>query len=111
MLNLNTNNDYPMAFTHHHNDQQFYHNLYSNVSATSPKDKNELIYKNQKVDFLNNNNNNNSGILLNESYKDGENSKRFSVNHLLKQPISSPSSSDKYNGWFILNKNKFNSKI
>lgn len=98
MLNLNTNNDYTMAFTHHHvtpNDQQFYHNLYTNVTATTPtaKDKNDLIHKNQKVDFLNHNPT--TTVIASEAFttiKDGENSKRFSVNNLLKAP------SEKYNG-------------
>jgi len=98
MLNLNTGNEYSVPFPHHHhvtsNDQQFYHNLYANVNvpaAVNGKDKNELIYKNQKVDFMNNNNNNEPFTTL----KDGENSKRFSVNNLLKPPISP---SEKYNG-------------
>lgn len=106
MLNLNANNDYSMAFSHHHitapNDQQFYHNLYSNVTTTTPstaamiKDKNEIIYKNPKVDFINTNGSANSDftpILI----KDGENSKRFSVNNLLKPPTTSPSC-EKFNG-------------
>ena len=106
MLNLNTGNDYSVPFPHHHhvtsNDQQFYHNLYTNVNVATTvngKDKNELIYKNQKVDFMNNNNNNNSSNNNNNepftTLKDGENSKRFSVNNLLKPPISP---SEKYNG-------------
>ncbi|CAG9804667.1 unnamed protein product [Chironomus riparius] len=104
MLNLNTGNDYSVPFPHHHhvtsNDQQFYHNLYTNVNvatAVNGKDKNELIYKNQKIDFMNNNNNNSSNNNNNEPFttlKDGENSKRFSVNNLLKPPISP---SEKYN--------------
>lgn len=106
MLNLNANNDYSMAFSHHHitapNDQQFYHNLYSNVSTTTSstaamiKDKNEIIYKNPKGDFININGSANSDftpILI----KDGENSKRFSVNNLLKPPTTSPSC-EKFNG-------------
>lgn len=111
MLNLNANNDYSMAFSHHHitapNDQQFYHNLYSNVSTTTPsttamiKDKNELLYKNPKIDFINNNNNS----IANSEFtpiliKDGENSKRFSVNNLLKPPTTSPSC-EKYNGNYL----------
>ncbi|KAG5680609.1 hypothetical protein PVAND_010103 [Polypedilum vanderplanki] len=99
MLNLNTNNDYAMAFSHHHmpNDQQFYPNLYSNVNTTTTtniKDKNDLMFKNQKVDFLNNNNSTTEPFTV---IKDGENSKRFSVNHLLKPPISSPSAAEKFN--------------
>jgi hypothetical protein len=99
MLNFNTNNDYAMAFSHHHhvpNDQQFYQNLYTNVSATATanvKDKHDLMFKNQKVDLLNNN-----STIASEPFKDGENSKRFSVNHLLKPPASSPSEADKFNG-------------
>lgn len=106
MLNLNTNNDYSMAFTHHHitttNEQQFYHNLYSNVSTTTPtssslnnviKEKNDGNFKNPKVDFINNLNSEFSPALI----KDGENSKRFSVNNLLKPPTTSPSC-EKYNG-------------
>lgn len=91
MLNLNTNNDYSMAFSHHlaSNDQQFYHNLYTNATtAPSIKDKNDSLYKNQKFDFINNNSAStvNSEIFTNIS-KDCENSKRFSVNNLLKVPI------------------------
>lgn len=98
------NNDYTMTFPHHHitpvsneQQQQFYHNLYTNVTTTTPssmiKDKHELSYKNPKIDFINNNNSEYSPILI----KDGENSKRFSVNNLLKTPTTSPSC-EKYNG-------------
>lgn len=100
MLNLNTNNDYSMAFSHHlaSNDQQFYHNLYSNAPTTPAiKDKNDFLYKNQKFDFINNNS---TTIISNEVYstssKDCENSKRFSVNNLLKPPTES--SAEKING-------------
>lgn len=76
-----------MPFPHHltSTDQQFYHNLYTNVAAPSIKDKNEFLYKNQKFDFINNNS---THIVGNEAFatspKDCENSKRFSVNNLLK---------------------------
>lgn len=95
MLNLNTNNDYSMAFSHHHitspNEQQFYHNLYANATSTI-KDKNDGIYKSQKIDYGNNN-----SEFTSIGIKDGENSKRFSVNNLLKPPTSSPPT-EKYNG-------------
>jgi hypothetical protein len=88
MLNLNASNDYSMNFSHHlttASDQQFY-NLYSNVPppppVTSFKEKNEFLYKSQKFDFINNNA---SEVFVN-SPKDCENSKRFSVNNLLKSP-------------------------
>lgn len=88
MLNLNTNNDYSMAFSHHltTGDQQFYHNLYTNPPATSIKEKNEFLYKNQKFDFINNNAAGSVGSEMFTSTKDCENSKRFSVNNLLKPP-------------------------
>lgn len=94
MLNLNTGNDYSMAFSHHlsSNDQQFYHNLYANATSSTPaaKDKNEFLYKNQKFDFINNNTSStvNTEMFSNLS-KDCENSKRFSVNNLLKAPLES----------------------
>lgn len=84
MLNLNSANDYSMTFPHHlaAADQQFY-NFYSNVpSAAAIKDKSEFSYKNQKLDFINNNSIENFA----NSPKDSENSKRFSVNNLLKSP-------------------------
>lgn len=87
MLNLNTNSDYSMSFSHHLTspDQQFYHahNLYSNVPTSSIKDKNEFLYKSQKFDFINNNA---TGGEVFPVTKDSENSKRFSVNNLLKSP-------------------------
>lgn len=93
MLNLNTNNDYSMAFSHHlaSNDQQFYHNLYTNAaSAPTIKDKNEFLYKNQKFDFINNNSTSTVNTeMFSNSSKDCENSKRFSVNNLLKAPLES----------------------
>lgn len=102
MLNLNTNSDYSMAFSHHlsSTDQQFYHNLYTSVPASSIKDKNDFMYKNQKFDFINNNSTAASGneIFANSS-KDCENSKRFSVNNLLKPPSDS-TSVEKTNGEF-----------
>ena len=88
MLNLNTNNDYSMSFPHHlpSSDQQFYHNLYTNVSAPPNKDKNDFSYKNQKFDFINNN----SAVTSEIFNKDSENSKRFSVNNLLKSSSLEP---------------------
>lgn len=87
MLNLNTNNDYGMAFSHHivspPNDQPFY-NFYANVSSSSIKDKNEFPYKNQTCNET-------------STAKDCENSKRFSVNNLLKTS-SEPPSAEKLNG-------------
>lgn len=74
-----------MSFPHHvsSTDHQFYHNLYSNPSVSTEKEKNEFIYKNQKFDFASSNS---TGSLVgSENYsKDSENSKRFSVNNLLK---------------------------
>lgn len=99
MLNLNTNNDYSMAaFSLSPTDQQFYHNLYTNVQNPSSKDKSEFLYKSQKFDFMNNNsvNTNGSEIFIGSSTKDCENSKRFSVNNLLKSP--SESSAEKLAG-------------
>ena len=102
MLNLNTNNDYSMTFSHHltSTDQQFYHNLYANAPAPSIKDKNDFVYKNQKFDFINNNS---TPAIGNETFgnssKDCENSKRFSVNNLLKPPSDS-SLIEKTNGEF-----------
>lgn len=97
MLNLNTSNDYSMAFPHHltSTDQQFYHNLYTNVPAPSSKDKNDFLYKNQKFDFINNNSAIGSEVFASPP-KDCENSKRFSVNNLLKTP--SESAIEKLNG-------------
>lgn len=101
MLNLNTNNDYSMAFSHHlsPSDQQFYHNLYSSVPPSSIKDKNDFHYKNQKFDFINNNA---VPPIVTDAFasmsKDCENSKRFSVNNLLKSPASDSSSVEKING-------------
>ena len=92
MLNLNTGNDYSMAFSHHlssGDQQQFYHNLYANVpQAPSIKDKHDFSYKSQKFDFINNNTTPSivSETFANSSCKDSENSKRFSVNNLLKPP-------------------------
>jgi hypothetical protein len=91
MLNLNTSNDYSMAFSHHlssSGDQQFYHNLYPSVpQAPSIKDKNDFPYKNQKFDYINNNATPTSASeIFANSVKDSENSKRFSVNNLLKPP-------------------------
>ncbi len=83
MLNLNTNNDYSMTFHHISstpNEQQFYHNLYSNTASSVAKDKSDGIFKSQKIDY------GNSSEFT--SIKDGENSKRFSVNNLLKPPTS-----------------------
>jgi hypothetical protein len=84
-----------MAFSHHHitspNEQQFYHNLYANATS-SIKDKNDGIYKSQKIDYGNNN-----SEFTSITMKDGENSKRFSVNNLLKPPTSSPPT-EKFNG-------------
>lgn len=100
MPNLNPNNDYSMAFSHHlsPSDQQFYHNLYTSVPPSSIKDKNEFLYKNQKFDFINNNA---APSIGNEVFaspsKDCENSKRFSVNNLLKSPSDSMSG-EKING-------------
>lgn len=69
---LNTN-DYPMPFAHHHltSDQQFYHNLYTTSSSTVAK----------KFDLINNNNP--SEIFIKDVT---ENTRRFSVNNLLKTP-------------------------
>lgn len=91
MLNLNTNNDYSMAFSHlTTSDQQFYHNLYTSVPSSSIKDKNDFLYKNQKFDFINNNSTPPIGNdMFTSSSKDCENSKRFSVNNLLKPPSDS----------------------
>lgn len=100
MLNLNTNNDYSMAFSHHlsSSDQQFYHNLYTNAAAPTIKDKNEFLYKTQKFDFINNNSSPTIGNeIFASSSKDCENSKRFSVNNLLKSPAVE-SSVEKLNG-------------
>lgn len=84
-----------MSFSHHlPTDQQFYHNLYSNVPSTSIKDKNEFLYKNQKFDFINNNSANSENF-TSPSKSDSENSKRFSVNNLLKSP---PESTEKLSG-------------
>jgi hypothetical protein len=86
---LNTSNDYSMAFSHHlsSGDQQFYHNLYSNVPQPPVnKDKSDFPYKNQKFDYINNNS---TPTIASEAFansKDSENSKRFSVNNLLKSP-------------------------
>lgn len=104
MLNLNTNNDYGMAFSHHHvsspNDQPFY-NLYSNASTSSSiKDKGEFLHKNQSFLFLNNNSTCNEALIT----KDCENSKRFSVNNLLKT-ASEPSSVEKLNGKSLVGSN------
>lgn len=100
MLNLNTNNDYSMAFPHHlaSTDQQFYHSLYTSVPAPI-KDKTDFLYKNQKFDFINNNNSTTSNENFASSSKDCENSKRFSVNNLLKPP-SDLSAIEKTNGEF-----------
>lgn len=94
MLNLNTNNDFGMAFSHHvsPSDQPFY-NLYSNAASSSIKDRSEFLYKNQKFDFINNNSTFNEAL----TGKDCENSKRFSVNNLLKT-ASEPSSTEKLSG-------------
>src|SRR5690349_4696654 len=98
MLNINTNNEYAMPFSHH-NDQSFY-NLYSNVSSSGMKDKNEFLYKNQKFDFINNNSTCNETLIA----KDCENSKRFSVNYLLKASTES-STSEKLNGKSLIGSN------
>ena len=83
MLNLNSGNDFSMNFPHHlpTTDHQFY-NLYSNVPNSTIKERNEYSFKSQKFDFINNNS---SEVFVN-SAKDCENSKRFSVNNLLKSP-------------------------
>lgn len=83
MLNLNANNEYGMSFSHHMSADQSFYNLYSNASSSLIKDKSEFLYKNQKFDFMNNN------TSCNET-KDCENSKRFSVNNLLKSSSETP---------------------
>lgn len=83
---LNTN-DYPMPFTHHHltSDQQFYHNLYTTTSSTVAK----------KFDLINNNNTNSNEIFIKDVT---ENTRRFSVNNLLKSPNIDNSTDNKSNG-------------
>lgn len=77
--------------TFHHlasNDQQFYH-LHSSVPTTSIKDKSDFPYKNQMFDMIT------SNETFTASSKDCENSKRFSVNNLLKPQTES---AEKING-------------
>ncbi|CRK92210.1 CLUMA_CG005762, isoform A [Clunio marinus] len=88
MINLNSNSEYPMAFSHHLtlSDQQLQNNLYTTTSTfVGIKDKNDFLFKNQKFDYINNNT---SSIITNEIFsnpsKDCENSKNFSVNNLLR---------------------------
>lgn len=83
---LNTANDYPMPpFPHHHlptaaDQQQFYHNLYSTTAQST------AVANAKKFDMINNN----SPVqeIFTATKDVTENTRRFSVNNLLKSPTS-----------------------
>lgn len=101
---LNTANDYPMPpFPHHHlptaaDQQQFYHNLYSSTAQST------AVANAKKFDLINNNSTVQEIFTATKDVT--ENTRRFSVNNLLKSPtnISESAAGEKSNhGEFWVN--------